>query len=471
MDKGQKHVAVCGAGPVGALCACYLANRGYKVDLYEMREDIRTLDVVRGRSINMAVSCRGREALKRIGLEEQITAHGIPMHARMIHEHGGSRRPILYGTKNQYIMSIDRRFVNEALLTAAEKHDNVQLFFSHKLKSCNFHSGEAVFHNKHGEEVRTKVDLIVGADGAYSNVRKQMMKLNRFDYQQQYIPHGYMELNIPPSKDNQFAMEVNFLHIWPRHEYMLIALPNVDRSYTTTLFMSFDKFESITCEQELLEFFQREFPDSLPLLGEKGLIKTFFSSTPQPMVSVKCHPYHVKGKAVLLGDAAHAMVPFYGQGMNCGLEDCIVLNEILDKYSDDFEKALSEYTEVRHPDAVAICDLAMYNYIEMRSKVTSRLFLLRKKLDNFLYQLFPSSWVPLYTMVSFTRTPYHQCVLHRKWQDKMLTLGLTTAAITGGLACLSTVYTLGQQGYSLSDLHLPDAATAVLSQVHKWLHF
>ncbi|CAG5132544.1 unnamed protein product, partial [Candidula unifasciata] len=352
----------------------------------------------------------------------------------------------------------------------AEQYNNVRIFFSHKLMACDFLSGEAIFYNKHGEEVRTKVDLIVGADGAYSRVRKQMMKLNRFDYQQQYIPHGYMELNIPPGKDGQFAMEVNYLHIWPRHEYMLIALPNVDKSYTTTLFMPFEKFESITSEQQLLGMFQREFPDSLPLLGQKQLVETFFSSTPQAMVSVKCHPYHVKGQAVLLGDAAHAMVPFYGQGMNCGLEDCIVLNEILDKYGDDFEKALPEYTQLRHPDAVAICELAMYNYIEMRSKVTTRSFWLRKQLDNFLYWLFPSTWVPLYTMVSFTRIPYHQCVLHRKWQDRMLTLGLGTAAAATGVALVATWYTLGHQGHIFSNLQLPVSLTTTMSQVQQWLH-
>ncbi|PVD26591.1 hypothetical protein C0Q70_14268 [Pomacea canaliculata] len=288
------------------------------------------------------------------------------------------------------------------------------------------------------EEVRRKVDLIVGSDGAHSAVRQQMMKSVRFDFQQEYIPHGYMELTIPPTTSGDFAMEVNYLHIWPRNEFMMIALPNEDRSYTTTLFMPFEMFEAIKTEDQLMDLFHKYYPDSLPLLGEENLKKIFFSTKASPLLTVKCSPYHVGDKAVLIGDAAHAMVPFYGQGMNCGFEDCLVLTDILDKYGDDFSQALPAYTKFRNPDAKAICDLAMYNYTEMRALVNTKSFLLRKMLDRILNTVFPNAWVPLYTMVTFSRTRYHECVARRAWQDKVLhRLGITiswTAMIGVGLA-------------------------------------
>nr|KAG5698095.1 hypothetical protein BaRGS_031785 [Batillaria attramentaria] len=303
---------------------------------------------------------------------------------------------------------------------AAEEYPNVKTYFNHKVQSCDFETGEIVFLKDDKETVTRKVDLIVGNDGAFSAIRRQMMKTVRFDYQQTYIPHGYMELNIPPTQNDEFAMEINYLHIWPRNEFMMIALPNLDKSFTTTLFMPFELYDSLKTEEQLMQFFHDKFPDSIPLLGEDHLKKTFFNSKALPMVSIKCHPYHVGSKAVIMGDAAHAMVPFYGQGMNCGFEDCIVLADMLDQYNDDFSKALPAYTEHRNPDAKAMCDLAMYNYIEMRASVNSPLFLLRKKLDNLLYTLFPRTWVPLYTTVSFTRTRYHQCIANREWQDKVL---------------------------------------------------
>lgn len=448
-QKKQKHVAICGAGLVGALQACYMAKRGYKVDVYEMRSDIRTMEVVRGRSINLALSCRGREALKGVGLEDNVISTGIPMHARMIHDVSGALRPILYGTKDQFIMSVDRRLLNEVLLTEAEKFPGVKMHFQHKLVSCDFKTGAVRFKDEKGEIVDLTVDLIVGTDGAFSQVRQQMMKQSRFEYQQTYIPHGYMELNIPPTADDKFAMAVNYLHIWPRNEYMMIALPNLDKSFTLTLFMPFDIFESITTEEDVMAFFQDKFPDAIPLIGEKVLKETYLKSRALPMVTVKCHPYHVADKAVILGDAAHALVPFYGQGMNCGFEDCIVFNDILDECKDDLSKALPEYTKMRNIDCKAISDLAMYNYIEMRSSVNSRLFLLRKKLDNLLYKVFPKAWVPLYTMVSFTRIRYHECISRKAWQDELITKVVKSAGLVAGLGVLYAAHQLYQGGARL----------------------
>ncbi|CAL1546667.1 unnamed protein product [Lymnaea stagnalis] len=468
-SQRKKHVAVCGGGLVGALNACYMAKRGFKVDLYEMRPDIRTLEVVKGRSINLALSCRGREALRRVGLEDTITKNGIPMHARMIHDLNGKRRPLLYGNEDQYIMSIDRRLLNEVMLTEVEKFPDVNIHFSHKLVSCDFNSGEAIFENEKGECLTKQFDLIIGCDGAYSSVRKQLMKLSRFDYQQEYIPHGYMELNIPPNKKNESAMEINYLHIWPRNDYMMIALPNLDKSFTTTLFMPFEIFESITSEEKLIQFFKDEFPDALPLLGEAELKQSFFSCKALPLVSIKCHPYHVNDKAVIMGDAAHAMVPFYGQGMNCGMEDCIVFDELLDKYNNNFAKVLPAYTKIRNPDAKAICDLAMYNYTEMRSKVNSRLFLVRKKLDNMLFKLFPNTWVPLYTMVSFTRIRYHECVQRREWQDKILTRSLILSAVCILLGFTALIYNANKFGDHWN-LETPQSLlTGSFDKFQKWI--
>nr|XP_022328908.1 kynurenine 3-monooxygenase-like [Crassostrea virginica] len=436
MSEKKPHVAVVGGGLVGALNACFLAKRGFKVDVYEKREDIRKAEHVKGRSINLALSTRGRTALRMVGLEDEVIKNGIPMHARMIHGVDGSRQPILYGKKDQFIMSVDRRKLNELLLSAAEKNPSVTCFFEHKLIGCDFKTGEVEFITNEGKRVKNKVDLIVGNDGAFSGVRKELMKAILLDFQQQYIPHGYMELTIPPSPTNEFLMEKNYLHIWPRNEFMMIALPNLDKSFTCTLFMPFKIFSDIKTEEDLMNFFNEKFPDSIPLMGEETLKEIYMSSKPLPMVSIKCSPYHVGDKGLIMGDAAHAMVPFYGQGMNAGFEDCIVLDEILDKYNNDFSKALPAYSETRTVDAQAICDLAMYNYIEMRKSVNSKLFLLRKKLDNLLFTIFPNSWIPLYTMVAFTRTRYHLCIERRKHQDEILTKVLWGGVffIVGGCA-------------------------------------
>lgn len=416
------HVAIVGGGLVGSLNACFLAKRGFHVSVYEARPDIRTMEVVRGKSINLALSCRGIEALKAVGMEDVIVKEGIPMYGRMIHDLSGTRRPIPYGKSDQCIISIDRRNLNEVLLTAAEERPNVDLYFDHKCMSCDFDAGTMSFKRSDGTKVTHYADLIIGCDGAYSAVRTQIMKNVRFDYHQQYIRHGYMELCIQPTKQDEFAMEVNFLHIWPRNEFMMIALPNLDKTYTTTLFMPFEIFESIKTETDLMNFFKQHFPDSIEVLGEAELKKTFFSSKALPLMTVKCSPYNVKDKALIMGDAAHAMVPFYGQGMNCGFEDCLILDDILNQCGNDLSVALPEFTKYRNEDAKAIIDLALRNYIEMRQNVNETSFVLRKKLDNFIHRLFPNSWIPLYSMVSFTRTPYAECIKRRQRQDEVLSM-------------------------------------------------
>ncbi|CAI5653430.1 kynurenine 3-monooxygenase [Oreochromis niloticus] len=424
----KKVVAVVGGGLVGALNACFFAKRGFDVELFESREDIRRAKIVKGRSINLALSHRGRQALKHVGLEEKIVAQGIPMHARMIHSLDGKQSPIPYGRKGQYILSVDRANLNKELLTAAETYPNTKMNFDHKLQDWNAETGLMTFVRLDGSKEQVKADLIVGCDGAFSAVRKQFLRRSRFDYSQTYIPHGYMELTMPPI-NGEFAMKPNYLHIWPRNTFMMIALPNLDKTFTCTLFMPFEDFEKITTGDEVIEFFQKYFPDTIPLIGADTLQRDYFRLPAQAMVSVKCNPYHIGDTCVLMGDAAHAVVPFYGQGMNAGFEDCIVFDEIMDQFNEDFRAVLPEYTRVRVPDDHAIADLAMYNYIEMRAHVNSKWFIFRKYVDNILHFFMPKTIIPLYTMVTFTRTRYHEAVKRWHWQNKVINRGLLLSAV------------------------------------------
>ncbi|KAI1237007.1 hypothetical protein IHE44_0014259 [Lamprotornis superbus] len=369
-DPQGKRVAVIGGGLVGALNACFFARRGFHVDVYEAREDIRVSSFARGRSINLALSHRGRQALRAVGMEEQIVAKGIPMRARRIHTPSGKKYSIPYGKKNQYILSVDRANLNKELLTAAEKYSNTRLFFGHKLLGCN-------------------AEL-----GTLSIKRKQFLRQTRFNYSHEYIPHGYMELTIPP-KDGD------------------------DKSFTCTLFMPFEEFEKLTTGEQVLGFFQTYFPDAIPLIGEQELKHDYFLLPAQAMISVKCSSYHLSSRCLLMGDAAHAVVPFYGQGMNAGFEDCLVFDELMDQFHNDLGACLPEFSRLRVPDDHAISDLAMYNYVEMREHVNSTWFIFRKRVDNFLHALMPSTIVPLYTMVTFTRIRYHEALQRWKWQTKV----------------------------------------------------
>ncbi|XP_046429155.1 kynurenine 3-monooxygenase [Neodiprion fabricii] len=423
VESSSLKVAIIGGGLVGALEACFFAKRGHNVRLYEYREDIRLVEEIRGRSINLALSARGRAALREVGLEDLLVKdHGIPMRARMIHGKDCSLTEILYDPVNKNcIYSVNRRYLNEVLLNAAEKYPNVRLYFNKKLVSADLEHGKMTFlDRKTSEEEQTSADLIVGADGAFSTVRRIMTKRPLYNFSQTYIEHGYMELCIPAKDDGKFAMAKNNLHIWPRGEFMMIALPNQDGSYTVTLFAPFETFNSLNTARKLLDFFREQFPDAVPLLGEDKLTEDFFSNKPLPLISIKCRPFHVQSSALIIGDAAHAMVPFYGQGMNTGFEDCLILDRLFETHRSDLSKVLPAFSEARCTDSHVICDLAMYNYIEMRDLVNKKSFIVRKHLDTFLYWLLPNTWVPLYNSVHFSRIPFHKCTANRSWQEKII---------------------------------------------------
>ncbi|XP_075168534.1 kynurenine 3-monooxygenase cn [Haematobia irritans] len=430
-------VAIIGGGLVGSLAALNFARNGHNVHLYEYREDIRTAELVQGRSINLALSQRGRKALAAVGLEEQVLATAIPMRGRMLHDIKGNTSIVLYDPcTNECLYSVGRKHLNEILLNAGEKLPNIHYHFQYKLKKANLREGSMSFQCPYEEkDAAAHADLIVGCDGAFSAVRQQMCKTLGFNFSQEYIEHGYLELCIP-AKNNEFQMPPNYLHIWPRNEFMMIALPNQDKSFTVTLSMPFKVFEGIQTPEDLLAFFHKYYADALPLIGEEMLIKDFFKSKPQFLVSIKCNPFHYGDKALLLGDAAHAMVPYYGQGMNAGMEDCSIFFSILSQPQITLAKALEEFTRTRVQDAHAICDLAMYNYVEMRDLTKRFSFKCRKFLDTNLFRIMPSVWVPLYNSVSFTSMPYSKCIANRKWQDEVLKIFLYTilsfTAILGG---------------------------------------
>ena len=444
---GKQEVTVVGGGLVGSLLARSLGSQGLRVHLRESRADIRRSAGVGGRSINLALSRRGREALKAVGLEDEVLSEAIPMRARKIHPVCGVLYSIPYGTNSEdCIYSVNRHALNELLLTRAEEHPNISVHFESRLLLADLKNKTLTFRDE-GEEKVIKTDFIFGCDGAHSTVRRQMMRWGRLNYQQEYIEHGYKELTMPPTPDGEFAMEPNFLHIWPRQQFMMIALPNQDKSFTLTLFMPFSIFDSITTRDNLLSLFLANFPDTISKIGEQQLYQEYFENPVGSMISVKCTPHYMAGSTLLLGDAAHAVVPFYGQGMNAGFEDCLIFTECLVKCGGDLSTAAQMYQDTHWKDTHAICDLSMYNYIEMRSHVTSRAFLLRKKIDNLLHYLFPSFFVPLYSMVAFTRIPYSRVVERHRLQQLVVRRGLW------GLT-LSSVVILGYLLFKFSGMEV-----------------
>ncbi|MGI8892989.1 MAG: FAD-dependent oxidoreductase [Bacteroidia bacterium] len=418
----MKNYTIIGAGLVGSLLAIYLAKRGHKVTIFERRPDMRKEKTSVGRSINLALSDRGWRGLEGVGIVEDVKRVALPMKGRMIHNLKGEQNFQPYGKEDQAINSVSRGGLNVLLMDLAEKN-NVEIKFNHRCTHLDLNNGTAGFFiDDENKEITHISDLIFGADGAYSAVRLQMqLSTDRFNYNQYYIEHGYKELTIPAGENGKWLLDNNALHIWPRGKFMLIALPNQDGSFTCTLFFPFEgdpSFNSLKTKEQVKNFFEETFTDAVKLMPD--LIDEYFSNPTASLVTVKCFPWSYKENALLIGDAAHAIVPFFGQGMNCGFEDCTVLNQLMDKFDEDWSKILPEFERSRKPDADAIADLAIENFIEMRDKVADPKFLLQKKIEAKFNNKFPEKWTPLYTMVTFTHEPYSAALAQGRKHDRIM---------------------------------------------------
>ncbi|MFY9311621.1 MAG: NAD(P)/FAD-dependent oxidoreductase [Bacteroidia bacterium] len=401
----SKNVTIVGAGLVGSLLSIYLAKKGYKINMFERRPDMRKVSISAGKSINLALSDRGWKGLEGVGIADEIKKIAIPMYGRYIHHKDGSTAYQPYGKDNQAIYSVSRAEINMRLMDLAEQQPNVKIHFNERCTTINKASLEAQFENAETKKTTSiKSDLLFGSDGAFAASRLNMqLSSDRFEYNQHYIEAGYKELIIPPGPNGEFLIEKNALHIWPRGTFMMIALPNMDGNFTCTLFLPFEgekSFANIQTREQVEAFFKTEFPDAVSLMPT--LVDDFMNNPTSSLVTVKCFPWTFENKIALIGDAAHAIVPFYGQGMNCGFEDCVVLNDLVNKYNEDWNKILPEYQRLRKPDADAIADLAIMNFIEMRDKTADPKFLLQKKIEARFNQKYPDKWIPLYSMVTYS---------------------------------------------------------------------
>jgi len=420
-----------GSGLAGGLLAAYLGRRGYDVDLYERRADPREGNIVGGRSINLAISTRGIHALEEIGVADEALQHAIPMRGRMIHDKSSALHftPYDVDPKN-CINSIGRASLNTTVIEAAQRYPNVRVHFNNRCTDVDLDLAVGHLETANGA-VTVRGDAVIGVDGAFSVVRKSMQReIPNFQYDESYLAHGYKELTIPPRPDGSWRMEKNALHIWPRKSFMMIALPNPDGSFTCTLFWQFEgprSFATTKTDDDVRRFFDEEFPDAFPLMPT--LLEDFRENPTGSLVTIRCAPWFYYDKVCLLGDAAHAVVPFYGQGMNAAFEDCVVLDECLGKFPDDREHAFAEYFARRKENADALADLAIGNFIEMRDKTASRTFRAKKKLDHLLEALLPGVYLPLYTMVTFTRIPYAEAARRARRQDRIVYASLVAATM------------------------------------------
>ncbi len=420
----MKKLSLIGSGLAGGLLAAFLGRRGYEVQLFERRDDPRAENFVGGRSINLALSTRGIYALQQLKIADEVLKDAIPMRGRMIHHTDGALHFAPYDRDpSKHINSIGRAALNIAVLEAARQNPNVRVHFNHRCSEVDLDTATArLIEATSGQKIEVTADAVIGVDGAYSAVRESMRKrIPGFEYEESYLEHGYKELTIPPDADGRWRMEKEALHIWPRRSFMMIALPNPDGSFTCTLFWQKAgprSFETVKSDEDVRRFFDQEFSDAVGLMPR--LLEEFQTNPTGSLVTIRCAPWNYRDKALLVGDAAHAVVPFYGQGMNAAFEDCVVLDECLQKFPDDMGKAFAKYFAARKPNADALADLAVENFIEMRDKTASPLFRARKKLDHALEGALPGIYLPLYAMVTFTRIPYAKAARRARVQDAIV---------------------------------------------------
>lgn len=414
----MEKVAIVGAGLVGSLLSVFLSKRGFQVDVYERRSDPRAQGFIGGRSINLALSDRGWKALDAVGLSDIIRPIALPMEGRMIHDVAGNTNFQPYGRKGQAIYSVSRGQLNMELINATEPDENVRYHFDMNCHRVDIDQTELHFKTAEGTHTASP-DLIMGTDGAFSRVRLQLQKSGRFNFSQHYLDSGYKEIEIPANEDGTHKLDSNALHIWPRGKFMLIALPNLDGSFTCTLFLDYEgdvSFQNLDTDTAIMEFFEKYFADIIPLVPD--LLKEYHDNPTSSLVTIKCAPW-AKNRVQLLGDASHAIVPFYGQGMNSGFEDCTLMAEAIDQKDGEWEDVLKKFSVQRKKDADAISELALRNYIEMRDLVADENFLLRKKIEKKLYELWDEEYIPLYSMVTFSHMPYAQALDLGRRQDAL----------------------------------------------------
>ena len=415
-----KRIAVVGSGLVGSLLAITLRKEGHEVDVFDRRPDIRNIEFS-GRSINLAMSMRGWKALRDVGIEEDIKKIAIPMDKRAMHVNGKPMYFQYYGKEGEAISSISRGVLNRKMIDLAEAQ-GVNFYFEEKvwdvkLPEATIFTGES----EKGEWKAYEYDMVFGADGAFSRVRHKMQRRSRFNYSQHFLDTGYKELTIPPGEHGEHQLDKNSLHIWPRGHFMLIALPNLDGSFTCTLFMPFEgecSFEQLKDDEAVMLFFKEHFPNAVPLMPK--LLEDFNQNPMSALVTMKCYPWTYWDKVALVGDAAHAIVPFYGQGMNAGFEDISLLAELMKEHEDDWATIFSEYQQQRKPNADAIAELSYRNFMEMSSKTADPDFLLRKKIEKHFAKRHPNQWIPLYSMVTFSHGPYAEALAIGDKQDKIM---------------------------------------------------
>ena len=425
MNKKEK-ILIVGAGLCGSLLALRMAQRGYQVEVYESRSDLRNSVISAGRSINLSLSDRGLKALRMAGLEKKARALCIPMKGRLMHDAASNTFESNYsGRQGECINSISRGNLNGLLLTEAEKYPNVNIHFNTKCLEIDIESKIARFQSFDSKEQFTvQADVIFGTDGAGSSLRKSYEKqFPAFKVSQEFLTHGYKELEIPADKNGGHLISKEHLHIWPRGDYMLIALPNMDGSFTVTLFLSYSEgsynFDNLITKEKIIEFFKKDFPDTLALIPD--VLKEFENNPTGKLGTVKCYPWAYKGNTLLLGDSSHAIVPFYGQGMNASFEDVFVFDSVLNQFEGDWATVFSEFQKQRKIDADAIADLAIDNYYEMRDHVANPLFKEKRIVEMGLEKFFPTEYFSKYSLVTFNEhIGYHEAMTKGRAQDKVL---------------------------------------------------
>lgn len=403
----MQKITILGAGLVGSLLAIFLKKKGFEVEIFEKRPDARLGEVYAGRSINLALSHRGWSALQKVGLAQKVNQIAIPMYGRMIHtiDEKTHVQPYSLHDATKAIYSISRAELNKLLLTEAESF-GARIHFNTKCTKIEIDNKLLGFRNLANEYIKITNPVCISADGAFSLLRSEIIKQDKVNYSQTYLEHGYQEFHIPSGENNTWQMEKNALHIWPRESFMLIALPNLDGSFTCTLFLQNEgniSFQKLKNKSDYRIFFQTHFKDALDLIPNFEL--QAMENPVSSLATMKVYPWF-KSNFCLMGDAAHAIVPFYGQGMNCGFEDIEIFDSLLQKSETDFEKIFEQFQQLRKPNTDAIAQMALDNFLEMRDLVTDEHFLNLKKIESNIIKKYPEKWISQYEMVTFSSLPY-----------------------------------------------------------------